>query len=124
MCAPRGFEFAVHSTLIHSKLYKQRGALKVFFGQWWTCLLESFQDFLIKLDMKPCIHLVEISIFSLNNVTVRPIKIMNRADKYWPHFLKIKYFKKIQKHFLLKVGLLLQYSSKKKNWKDSINFPH
>ena len=25
--------------------------------------LESVQDFLIKLDMKPCIHLVEISIF-------------------------------------------------------------
>ena len=27
--------------------------------------LESVQDFLIKLDMKPCIHLVEISIFHL-----------------------------------------------------------
>ena len=30
--------------------------------------LESVQDFLIKLDMKPCMHLVEISIFSLNHV--------------------------------------------------------
>ena len=28
-----------------------------------TCILESVQDFLIKLDMKPCMHLVEISIF-------------------------------------------------------------
>ena len=25
--------------------------------------VESVQDFLIKLDMKPCMHLVEISIF-------------------------------------------------------------
>ena len=43
--------------------------------------LESVQDFLIKLDMKQCMHLLEISIFSLNLVIVRPSKIMNRADK-------------------------------------------
>ena len=48
--------------------------------------VESLQDFLIKLDMKPRIHLVEITIFSLKNVTVRPLKIMNRADKNWAHF--------------------------------------
>ena len=47
--------------------------------------------FLIKLDMKPRMHLVEISIFSLNLVIVRLIKIMNRADKNWAEFLKIKY---------------------------------
>ena len=59
-------------------------------------------------------HLVEIGIFSLNNVTVRPTKIMNRADKNWAHFQKIKYFENqnFQKHFFLKVGLLVQYSSK------------
>ena len=52
--------------------------------------LDTVKDFLIKLDMKPCIHPVKISISSLNNVTVRPTKIMNRADKYWAHFsLKI-----------------------------------
>ena len=28
-----------------------------------TSTLESVQDFLIKLDMKPCMHLVKISIF-------------------------------------------------------------
>ena len=33
--------------------------------------LKSFQEFLIRLDMKPPMHLVKISIFSLNNVTVR-----------------------------------------------------
>ena len=43
--------------------------------------IESVQDFLIKLDMKPFMHLVEISIFSLNLVIVRLTKIMNRADK-------------------------------------------
>ena len=44
--------------------------------------VESFQDFLIELDMKPRMHLVEISIFSLNNVTVRLTKIMNNLLKH------------------------------------------
>jgi hypothetical protein len=43
--------------------------------------------------MKPCMHL-EKSIFSLNNVTVRPTKIMNRADKNWAHFYKKKVLQK------------------------------
>ena len=38
--------------------------------------LESVQDFLIKLDMKPCMHLVEISIFSLNLVIVSLIGLI------------------------------------------------
>ena len=46
------------------------------------CGLESVQDFLIKLDMKPCMHLVEISIFSLNHVIVRLTKIMNNLLKH------------------------------------------
>ena len=64
--------------------------------------------------MRPHMHLMEISICSLNNVTVRPTKIVNRAEKNWAHFQKIKYFKNqnFQKKFLLKVGLLVQYSSK------------
>ena len=48
-----------------------------------TQSLETFQDFLIKKDIKPLIHLMEISIFSLNNVILRLTKIMNRADKIW-----------------------------------------
>ena len=48
--------------------------------------LESVQDFLIKLDMKPCMHLAETSIFSLNPVTVRPTKNMNRANKNCSRF--------------------------------------
>ena len=48
--------------------------------------LESATDFLIKLGMKPLMHLVEIRLFSLNNAIVRLTKIMNRADKNWAHF--------------------------------------
>ena len=44
-------------------------------------IVESLQDFLIKFDMKPCIHVMEISIFSLNHVNIRLTKIMN-------HFLE------------------------------------
>ena len=50
--------------------------------------LDTFQDFLIKLDIKPLIHLLEISIFSLNNVILRLTKIMNRADKIGHIFSK------------------------------------
>ena len=51
-----------------------------------SAILESVQDFLIKLDMKPCMNLMEMSIFSLNIVIVRPTKIMKRADKNWAQF--------------------------------------
>ena len=51
-----------------------------------TSLVDTVQDFLIKLGSKPHIYLQEISIFSINHVTVRPTKIMNRADKHWAHF--------------------------------------
>ena len=51
-----------------------------------ACKLESIQDFLIKLDIKPLMHLLEISTFSLNSVIIRLTKIMNRADKNWAHF--------------------------------------
>ena len=50
--------------------------------------VESVQDFLIKLDMKPWMHIVEINIFSLNLVIVSPTKIMNRADKFGYNFRK------------------------------------
>ena len=48
--------------------------------------LDTVQNFLIKLGIKAHMHLWEISIFSINNVIVRPTKIMNRADKNWTHF--------------------------------------
>ena len=39
--------------------------------------IETVQDFLIKLDIKPLINLLKISIFSLNNDILRLTKIMN-----------------------------------------------
>ena len=48
--------------------------------------VETVQDFLIKLGIKPLMHLLEKSIFSLNNDLVRLTKIMNRADKNRAHF--------------------------------------
>ena len=55
--------------------------------------VETVQDFLIKLDMKPLVHLLEITIFSLNNDLVRLTKIMNDLVKD----LKILSFKVIFK---------------------------
>ena len=64
---------------------------KIFFGkvkklvnlpgklpQW---VIETVQDFLIKLGIKPLMHLLEISIFSLNNDILRLTKIMNNLVK-------------------------------------------
>ena len=42
---------------------------------------DTIQDFLRKLGMKPHVHLVEISIFSLNNLIVRPTKIIKDLCK-------------------------------------------
>ena len=39
------------------------------------CPLESVQDFLIKLDIKPLMYPLEISTFSLNDIIVRLHKI-------------------------------------------------
>ena len=60
-----------------------------FFGADFTAvryLSDAVQDFLNKLGMKPCMHLVEIGIFSLNLVIIRLAKILNRADKTWTQF--------------------------------------
>ena len=57
----------------------------------FDCALETVIDFLIQLGMKPCMHLVKISIFSRNNVTIGLIKIMNN---FLEHF-KIMIFKVI-----------------------------
>jgi hypothetical protein len=48
--------------------------------------VDTVQDFLIELGIKPPMHLLEIRIFSLYHVNVRPTKIMSRADKNWAHF--------------------------------------
>ena len=48
--------------------------------------IDTVQDFLIKLGIKAHMHLLEIDIFSLYHVIIRPTKVMNRADKNWAHF--------------------------------------
>ena len=45
------------------------------------CILDTVQDFLIKLGIKPHLQLLKIGIFSLNHVIVRPTKIMNNLLK-------------------------------------------
>ena len=44
-------------------------------------VLDNVQDFLIKLVIKPRLHILKISIFSLNHVILRPTKIMNNLLK-------------------------------------------
>ena len=69
---------------------KQAGAIWIdWYSQGRTCSIESVQDFLITSDIKPCMHLVEISILSCNHVIVRLTKIMNRLLEH----LKICTFK-------------------------------
>ena len=46
-----------------------------------VCCLDTVTDFLLKLVIKPRKNLLEISIFSLNDVIVRPTKIMNNLLK-------------------------------------------
>ena len=60
-----------------------------------TGKLKSVQDFLIKLDMKLCMYLVKISIFSLNHLIIRLTKIMKNLPE-------LSYF---QNHFsVLTIG--------------------
>ena len=60
----------------------KKSALTLLGASW----IDTVKDFLFKMDMKSRMHLVEISIFSLNNVTIRPTKIMNITDKNWAYF--------------------------------------
>ena len=50
-------------------------------GQSIILVLESVQYFLIKLGIKPRIHTLKISIFSLNHVIVRHTKIIKNLCK-------------------------------------------
>ena len=108
---PRGVDFRLPQRPLHwtslvsskrhksgrqPKCYSWKGssagvglAQNLFFSKKQT--LETVQDFLIKLGIKTLMHLLEISIFSLNNGIVRITKIMNNLVKD----LKILRFKVI-----------------------------
>ena len=74
----------------------------------WMAGVENFQDFLIKLDIKPLMHLLKISIFSLNKDIVRLTKIMNNLVKdckirtFKVIFLCLKLVESFQKTFSVK----------------------
>ena len=61
-------------------------------GSTWSDLvrghstIDTFQDFLISEHMKPCMHILEISISSLNHVFIRPTKTPKLADKKFDQF--------------------------------------
>ena len=57
--------------------------------------LDNLQFFLLELDMKPHMHLVEIRICSPNQVIVRPTKIINNVLNH----CKILIFKVIIRHW-------------------------
>ena len=65
------------------------------FGQFWSQFTNHVTDFFDQVGHEPCMHLVEISIFSLNNVTALsvlpklwtdPIKIGHILRKYSTYF--------------------------------------
>ena len=70
-------------------LNKLQYLVKIFHNS--SYILDTIQDFLINLGIKPRMHLREISICSINNVIIRLTKIMNRADKNWAHFQLVFY---------------------------------
>ena len=51
-----------------------------------TVRLDTVQIFLIKLGIKPPMHLLEVDIFAIYHVIVRPTKMMKKANKNWAHF--------------------------------------
>ena len=71
-----------------------------------ACWLDTVQDFLIKLDIKPLMHLLEISIFSLNNDLIRLTKIMNNLVKdlsFKVIFECLKLVESFQKNFMWRI---------------------
>ena len=68
--------------------------LPTFGGRW---LVDTVKDCLFELDMKPPLHLLEIRIFSLNNVTVRLTETMNNLLEH----LKLLIFKVIFQYWKL-----------------------
>ena len=55
-------------------------------------LVDTVQDFLIMLGIKPRLRIFTISIFSLNHVIIRPTKIMNNLLKVCKFVLSKSFF--------------------------------
>ena len=52
----------------------------------YACTIDTFQDFLITKHMKARMHILEISITSLNHVNVRPTQTPKLPDTKCPQF--------------------------------------
>ena len=70
--------------------------------------LETVQDFLIKLDIKPLMHLLEICIFSQHNDLIR----LNQIVKNLVKELKVLSFKVIFKSLKLAESFQKKFSAK------------
>ena len=57
-----------------------------------SLVIDTVQDFLIKLGIKPRLHILKISIFSQNHVIVRPTKIMINLLKDYKIVLSKSFF--------------------------------
>ena len=78
--------FTGYYLLIYEPIVLKLGALGGQNGTFILLLgvrLDTVQDFLTKLGIKPCMHLLEIVIFSLYYVIIRLAKIINKS---WAHF--------------------------------------
>ena len=53
---------------------------------WENSQIDSVQDVLIMLGIKACLHILKLSIFSLNHDIVRPTKILNNLLYFHRHF--------------------------------------
>ena len=91
------FSRAIYHHLSHNVCTVLDRSVVTTCSRW--CTRPSLQGCRIKFGIKPCMHLLKIAIFLLYHLIVRPIKIMNQADKNWAHFkkqstLEVKIFKK------------------------------
>ena len=71
--------FTLKCNVSQFQLATKKPSDKKFCLTYW--IVETAQDFLIKLDIKPLMHILEISIFSLYNDLLRLTKIMNNLVK-------------------------------------------
>ena len=77
------FSFCRHPTVFSiqfhgDKTHQKKPLKKVLDILYHPCVIESVQDFLIKLDIKLLMHLLEISTFSQKNVIARLTNIINK----------------------------------------------
>ena len=83
------WKFKVHFSLETRMLLHKREFHALYIL--WLCVLDTVQDFLIKLGIKQRLHILKISIFSLNHVIVN-------LPKLWTNVCKICTFKFIFRH--------------------------